>query len=496
MIWKLLLILVVVVVGVILFVFLRDKTQTKEPIRRRYPVVVWGRKILEGMGPLLRQYLFMNDQEETPYDRITRNWIYQTSQGQRNTIGFGSQYDMNKVGSIVFLPATFTNKETHLGEEVGSSFRRIIGGRDDTMPVMMHHFLYISGMSFGSLSRRAVKSLNIGAKKAAIFHNIGEGGMADVHLQGGDIVFQIGTAKYGVRDENRRLDDSLLAEVASVEQVKMFEVKLAQGAKPGKGGMLLKEKITPEIAAIRKIPVGENAYSPPRHEEFDDVDGLFDFIEHVRKVTGKPVGIKMVIGHPSEIDSIACKMSEDPNRGPDFIAIDGGEGGTGAAPLVLASHAGLPMRQALSISSRALEKYDVRENVALFASGKIATPAEVAVTLALGADAVGIARGFLLSLGCIQALECHSGVCPTGIATPNESAQRAIDIEAASDRAALYARTLIKETQMLAESCGYSDPTKITPYDVMVQLEPGRFEYLGNISAIREREEVATPVAG
>lgn len=494
MIW--LLLLVVIVIGIFLVVFVLDKRQTKEPIRRRYPVFVWGRKMLVAMGPLLRQYLFMNDQEETPYNRITRNWIYQTSQGQRNTIGFGSQYDMNKVGSIVFLPATFTNKATHLGDEVGSTYRRIIGGRDDTMPVIMPHFVYISGMSYGALSERAVRSLNLGAKKVGIFHNIGEGGLADVHLQGGSTVFQIGTAKYGVRDENRKLDDSLLAEMAAVEQVKMFEVKLAQGAKPGKGGMLLKEKITAEIAAIRKLPVDQDAYSPPRHEEFEDVDGLFDFIEHVRKVTGKPVGIKMVIGHPSEIESIARKLAEDPNRGPDYIAIDGGEGGSGAAPLVLASHAGLPLRQALSITNSTLLRFEVREYVALFASGKIATPADVAVALALGADAVGIARGFLLSLGCIQALDCHTGECPTGIATPNESAQRAIDIEAASDRVAAYAKTLIKETQMLAESCGHSDPTKISPYDVMIQVEPGRFEYLANISVIKNYQEAgALPAA-
>lgn len=474
---------------VILFVFFLDKSQTKEPIRRRFPVVVWGRKLLVKMGPLLRQYLFMNDQEETPYNRITRDWIYHTSQGQPNTIGFGSQDDIKRVGSVVFLPATFTNKATHLGEKVGSSFRRVIGGRDETMPVIMPQFVYISGMSYGALSERAVKSLNLGAQKAGIFQNTGEGGMADAHLQGGDIIFQLGTAKYGVRDDSRKLDDSLLAKAASKEQVKMIEVKLAQGAKPGKGGTLLKEKITPEIAAIRKLPMGEDAYSPPRHEEFDDVDGLFDFIEHIRKVSSKPVGIKMVIGHPSEIDSIAKKLSEDPNRGPDFITIDGGEGGTGAAPLVLASHCGLPMWQALSITNRALKKYGARDYVTLFASGKIATPADVGVALALGADAVGIARGFLLSLGCIQALECHSGKCPTGIATPNKSIQKAIDIEAASDRVATYAKTLIKETQMLAESCGYTDPTKISPYDVMIQVEPGRFEYLANISATKEREQ-------
>lgn len=478
-----------IVTGLILVVFVIDKRQTKEPVRRKFPVLIWGRKTLVALGPLLRQYLFMSDLEETPYNRIVRNWIYKTANGQRNTIGFGSQYDLSITGSVVFLPATFTNKATQLGEEFGSTYRRIIGGRDDVMPIAMPHIVYISGMSYGALSERAVKSLNLGAKKAGIFHNTGEGGVANAHLQGAGLIFQIGTAKYGIRDENGKLDNALLKEVAKKEQIKMFEVKLAQGAKPGKGGMLLKEKITEEIAAIRKVPMGKDALSPPRHAEFDDVDGLFDFIEHVRKTTGKPAGIKMVIGNPAEIESIAKKLSENPDRGPDFITIDGGEGGSGAAPLVLASHAGLPLRQALAITNTTLQRYGVREYVTLFASGKIATPADVAIALALGADAVGIARGFLLSLGCIQSLDCHTGKCPTGITTPSKSAQKAIDVEAASNRVATYAKALIAETHMIAASCGYKDPTELSPNDVMVQVEPGRFDFLGNISAIKDYQK-------
>jgi glutamate synthase domain-containing protein 2 len=473
-----------IIVGIAL-VYLHDKRQTSDPVLRRFPVLAWGRKILTGLGPFLRQYWFSNDREETPYNRITRNWIYQTARGQRNNIGFGSQSDMDSVGSIIFLPATFTNKATHLGEEVGHAFRRIIGGRGECMPVPMPNFVYVSGMSYGALSARAIEALNLGAARSGIFHNSGEGGVAPAHGQGGELIFQIGTAKYGIRNDNGELDPERLAEVAANPQIKLFEIKLAQGAKPGKGGMLLKEKITEEIAGIRKIPMGEDAHAPPRHAEFDDVAGLFDFIDHVRSITRKPAGIKMVIGHPTEIDSIAEAMARDPNRGPDFITIDGGEGGTGAAPLVLASHAGLPLKQALALADRTLRKHGVRDDMALFASAKIATPADVAVAMALGADAVGVARGFLIALGCIQSLKCHTGECPTGIATPNVSAQKALDVEAAADRVARYAKALVKETQMLAESCGYTDPSQITPTDVMIQVEPGRFEYLADLSMVK-----------
>ncbi len=480
--------LALLAVGALVMLFIHDKTQTEDPFLRLYPVLGWGRKILAALGPFMRQYWFANDREETPYNRITRNWVYKTSKGERNNIGFGSQQDMDAVGSIVFLPATFTNKATHLGDEVGHAFRRIIGGRGEVMPFALQNFVYISGMSYGALSEHAVAALNLGAKKADILHNTGEGGLAAAHERGGKLIFQIGTAKYGIRDDDGRMDDELLAEVGRNEHVQLIEIKLAQGAKPGKGGMLLEQKVTKEIARIRKIPVGEDAYSPPRHEEFSDVDGLFDFIDHVRAVVKKPVGIKMVIGHPHEIESIAIKIAEDLNRGPDFITVDGGEGGTGAAPLVLASHTGVPLKQALAITDRVLRKHNVRDHLALFASGKIATPADVAVAMALGADVVGIARGFLLSMGCVQALKCHTGECPSGIATASKSAQKALHVESASDRVATYAATLIKETQMLAESCGYSDPTQIKADDVMLQVEPGRFEYLADLSLIGRKQ--------
>ena len=469
--------------------FIHDKRQKDNPIQRLFPVIIWGRKILVKMGPLLRQYLFLNDQEETPYNRITRNWIYETSKGTRNTIGFGSQIDMDKVGTTLIMPATFTNTKSKAGDATRRAYKKVIGAHTGVEPVVMNHFVNISAMSYGALSYRAHAALNKGAQMAGIMHNTGEGSLAPCHeYGGGDLIFQIGTAKYGIRDEEGNMDDEALAEMAKHPQVKMFEIKLAQGAKPGKGGMLLKEKITEEISRIRKVPMGKDAFAPARHKEFSDVDGLFDFIDRVRNIVKKPVGIKMVIGHTSEIEDVAAKMSKEPGRGPDYIVIDGGDGGTGAAPYVLSSYSGLPMKQAVAVADWALKHHKVRDKVVLFASGKIATPIEIAVAMALGADAIYMARGFMLALGCIQALECHTNNCPTGIATQNKNLEKALDIHSAAKRVATYADTLYKETQMLAESCGYESPSDITPDDIMVVTSPGHLDYLSELHGISAYE--------
>lgn len=476
------------VVGIIL-VFIFDKTQTKYPVQRVFPVAIWGRKILVKMGPLLRQYLFLSDQEETPYNRITRNWIYESSQGTRNTIGFGSQIDMDKVGTTIVMPATFTNTNAKTGEEHGTAYKLVIGAHTGVEKVTMTHFVNISAMSFGALSFRAHAALNSGAKMAGIMHNVGEGGLAPCHeYGGGDLIFQIGTAKYGIRDEEGNMDDALLKKTAEHPQVKMFEIKLAQGAKPGKGGMLLKEKITKEISEIRKIPMGKDAYAPARHKEFSDVNGLFDFIDHVRGIVNKPVGIKMVIGHTAEIEDIASKMKDEPGRGPDYIVIDGGDGGTGAAPLVLSSYSGLPMKQAVAVADWAFKSKGIRDKIVIMASGKISTPIDIVVAMALGADSVYIARGFMLSLGCIQALECHTNHCPTGIATQNSRLEKALNIQAAAKRVATYVDVLYKETQMLAESCGYKHPNEVTPDDIMVVTSPGHLDYLSELHGVSAYE--------
>ncbi len=481
--------LVAAILGIIIL-FIHDKLQKDDPVQRVFPVAIWGRKLLINLGPLFRQYLFSNDQEETPYNRITRKWVYESSRGTRNTIGFGTQVDMDRVGSTIIMPATFTNKSTHTGEEVGHTYRKVIGGRHSGIePVVLNHFVHISAMSFGALSSRAHSALNLGAKMAGIMHNCGEGGLAACHEYGnGDLIFQIGTAKYGIRTEDGKLDLELLKKTSEHPQIKMFEIKLAQGAKPGKGGMLLKEKITKEIAQIRKIPMGKDAYAPARHREFSDVNGLFDFIDLVRETTNKPVGIKMVIGHTAEIEAIAEKMAQEPNRGPDYIAIDGGDGGTGASPLVLSSYAGLPMKQAVAVADWALKRHKVRDKVVIFASGKVATPIDIAVAMALGADAIYIARGFMLALGCIQALECHTNTCPSGIATQNKRLERALDVHAAAKRVVTYANALYTEAQMLAETCGYDSPDQITADDIMVVTSPGHLDYLSELQGISAYE--------
>jgi glutamate synthase domain-containing protein 2 len=254
-----------------------------------------------------------------------------------------------------------------------------------------------------------------------------------------------------------------------------------QGAKPGKGGILPKEKITSEIAAIRKVPMGKDILSPPRHDEFDDLEGMFDFIDRLRKIADKPVGVKIVAGHIEEIEAIAEALAANPKRGPDFISVDGGEGGTGAAPLVLASHAGVPMKQGIAMVDWALKKHGIRDEIHLFTAGQIATPIDVVVAMALGADGVNIARGFMLALGCIQALDCNSNRCPTGIATQDKMLERALDVGGAANRVANYVKTLEKEVYMLCNSCGYSSPDQFTADDIMVVTSPGHLDYLSEL---------------
>ena len=464
--------------------FIHDRFQTVNPVQRRFPVLYWGRWIAVHVGPLLRQYWFANDLEEKPFNRVTRNWIYSTSKGKNNTIGFGSQVDFDSVGSHIVMPAMF-KKET--SEHTG--YYRVIGERTGVKnPVILEHFVTISAMSYGSLSANAVSALNKGAGMAGILHNTGEGGFAPYHQKGGKVIFQLGTGKFGCRDDNGDFSDEAFAKIAAHDNVSMIELKLMQGAKPGKGGILPKEKITPEIAAIRKVPMGQDILSPPRHKEFDTLPGLFDFIDRLRNLANKPVGIKIVAGHIEEIENIAAAIALEPERGPDFISVDGGEGGTGAAPLVLASHAGVPMKHGVAMVDWALREHGVRDKIHLFASGQIATPIDVAVAMALGADGVNIARGFMLALGCIQALDCHSNRCPTGIATQDKKLQKALDVEGAAKRVATYVKTLEKEVYLLCNSCGYTSPDRFTADDVMVVTSPGHLDYLSELYMVSAKE--------
>jgi len=326
-------------------------------------------------------------------------------------------------------------------------------------PYVTRSIFNISGMSYGALSKPAVLALGLGAKKAECWMNTGEGGLSPYHLSSGcDLVFQIGTAKYGVRDpETGKLSDEKLKEVAAHHQLRMFEIKLSQGGKPGKGGILPADKVSQEVAEIRGIPAGMDSISPNRHPEIKCDDDLIDMINHVREVTGKPVGFKAVIGTESWLDHLfSAIVRRGHQSAPDFITVDSADGGTGAAPLPLLDDMGLPLHESLPIVVNKLIEYGLRDRIKVISSGKLINPADVAWALCVGADFITSARGFMFSLGCIQALQCNKNSCPTGITTHDKKLQRGLDPIAKAERVASYVKNMVYEVGMIAHSCGVS----------------------------------------
>jgi glutamate synthase domain-containing protein 2 len=443
--------------------------QKSHTLLHNFPVIARFRYLAEELGPPLRQYFVAKDTEERPYDRTTRSWIYQSSKGVNNVIGFGSQVDHNASGKMHILPSMFPTLESEVKEEP----RPRVIGKKRGQPYQPQSFVNISGMSFGALSATAVRSLSRGAKLAHIYMGTGEGSLSPYHLDGDcDILYQIGPAKFGVRTADGQFDDKKAAQVIALPQVKMVEIKLAQGAKPGKGGVLPAAKVTPEIAAIRNIPLGKDCHSPNRFEEFHDVPTLLDFLERVRKLTDKPVGFKLVVGQEDQIDAL-CREIVKRKDGPDFIVVDGKEGGSGAAPLALADYVGQPLIDGLTLVDDKLREYGLRDDVTLIGSGRIATGGDAAIHIALGADIVHIARGFLFSLGCIQALRCHNNTCPTGITTQNKWLQAGIDPTEKSIRVQNYAKALQKDLNMIVRACGLKHPSELHRAHVVVNISPG-----------------------
>lgn len=438
-----------VLYGMILF--LVDKTQTKDSIRYNYPVIGRFRYIFSELGEFFRQYFFAMDREEMPFNRAEREWVYKSSKGVDNTVAFGSTKNLNVAGTVIFNNAAFPLLDTEAEEPAP-----VIFGEGGENPYTATSIINISGMSFGALSAPAVKALSKGAELAGCWMNTGEGGLSPYHLHGNaDIVFQIGTAKYGVRDASGKLDEGKLEELGSFPFVKMFEIKLSQGAKPGKGGILPGAKVTAEIARIRGIQVGEPSISFNRHPEINSVETLLDFIANIRRLVKKPVGIKMVIGGTAWFDEFAKEIHR---RGlasaPDFITVDSGDGGTGAAPMPLIDNVGLPIRQALPLLVDKLNEYGLRQRIKVNASGKLITPAEVAWAYCAGADTVSTARGFMFALGCIQALKCNKNTCPTGITTHNRRLQKGLDPADKSVRVANFANKIHYGAGLIAHSCG------------------------------------------
>jgi glutamate synthase domain-containing protein 2 len=437
---------------ILVYFYVRDITQKRHTVLRNYPVIGRLRFFFEDLGEYFRQYFFLGDREEMPFNRATRAWVYRMAKNEGGILGFGSTYDLNQSGALVFVNAAFPV----LDGEHEPTPPLVIGEGWCEMPFSTRSLINVSGMSYGAISKPAVQSLSHGAAKAGAYMDTGEGGLSPYHLEGGcDVIYQIGTAKYGVRDVHGRLDPDKLRQMAAHENVRAFEIKLSQGAKPGKGGVLPAAKVTEEIAKIRGIPAGQDSLSPNRHPETSNMDELLDMVEQVREITGKPVGIKTAIGGWQFMHELTATVNR---RGlqsaPDFLAIDGGEGGSGAAPQALADHMALSINEALPRVIDALIENGLRERIKVIASGKIITPAKVAWALACGADVVNSARGYMFALGCIQALRCHQNSCPTGITTHDPKLQRGLDVENKAERVAAYTRNMNKEVEMIAHACG------------------------------------------
>lgn len=473
-------------IGVLIAIvmYIQDISQTTHAIRRNYPVIGRFRYLFENMGEFFRQYFFAQDREEMPFNRAQRAWVYRSAKNLDSTIAFGSSRSLKNTGCILFVNCPFPTLDKDAVEA-----EKIIIGKNCKTPYETASIFNISGMSFGAISKPAVLALSNGARMAGAWMNTGEGGLSPYHLEGGaDIVFQIGTAKYGLRDEQGNLSDAKLQQAAAIDQVKMFEIKLSQGAKPGKGGILPGNKVTAEIAKIRGIEPGKDSISPNRHVEVNNIEQLLDMIQHVREVTGKPVGFKAVIGAYGWLDSLFKEINlRGDHSAPDFITIDSADGGTGAAPMSLMDYMGLPLHESLPMVVDKLEQYDLRHKVKVICAGKLINPADVAWALSMGADFITSARGFMFSLGCIQALQCNKNTCPTGITTHDKKLQRGLDPKAKAIRVKNYINHLVHEVGVISHSCGVNEPRQLKRFHCRAVTENGKSQSMQELYPYYEK---------
>lgn len=457
--WLFLIIVPLVLLGVY------DMTQKRRSVLRLYPVIGHIRYMLESIRPEIQQYFIESDIDGRPISREFRSLIYQRAKGQRDTRPFGTLFDTYKEG---YEWLAHSISPTHIEDH---NLRVVFGGPECKQPYAASP-LNISAMSFGSLSKTAIKALNSGAKKGGFAHNTGEGGVSPYHLEaGGDLIWQIGTGYFGCRSAEGGFDPDQFAETSNLDNVKMIEIKLSQGAKPGHGGILPAAKLTEEIAAIRHVPMGKDVVSPSGHSSFSDPKGLLAFVKQLRELSnGKPIGFKLCIGRKSEFLAI-CKAMAETGITPDFITIDGGEGGTGASPVELTNSVGTPMREGLSFANAALVGFGLRDKMRLIAAGKIFSAFHMARTMALGADTVNAARGMMLALGCIQSRSCNNDHCPTGIATQNPDRYMALDVTDKTERVYRYQGAMVKHLVELMEAAGLHKLEDIKPDLVMRRVD-------------------------
>ncbi|MEM9198160.1 MAG: FMN-binding glutamate synthase family protein [Pseudomonadota bacterium] len=449
---------------------LYDVTQTRHAILRNYPVLGHMRFVFEGIRPEIRQYLLENDQDEEPFSREQRSIVYQRAKGQEDKRPFGTKQEVYQEG---YAWLNHSMQPRHLGDW---DFRVKIGGADCTQPYSASVY-NISAMSFGALSANAISALNKGAKAGGFAHDTGEGGISRYHREGGgDLIYEIGSGYFGCRTEDGRFDPDRFAAQAANDQVKMVEIKLSQGAKPGHGGMLPASKISPEIAEARGVPMGRDCISPAAHSAFSTPLELMAFIARLRELSGgKPVGFKLCIGHRREFMCIVKAMLETEIQ-PDFIVVDGKEGGTGAAPLEFANHIGMPLFDGLSFVHNTLRGAGLRGLIRIGAAGKLITAFDIARASALGADWANSARGFMFAVGCIQAQACHTNACPVGVATQDTLRQRAIDVGDKSQRVERFHRNTLKALAELVGAAGLSHPGELQPRHFMVRTHSGSTE--------------------
>ena len=444
-----------------------DLVQRQHALLRSFPVLGHARYLLEAIGPELRQYVVASNREERPFNRDQRRWVYASSKLENNYFGFGTDNDVEHSPSYpVINHATFgpvsAPSVPHAGQEAWVPCAKVLGGaRGRPGAFRPDSVVNISGMSFGSLSGHAIEALNRGAALAGCLHNTGEGSISPHHRHGGDLVCQIGTAYFGCRDERGRFDLERLKDLVASAPVRAIEIKLSQGAKPGLGGMLPGAKVSAEIAATRGVTEGVDCISPSRHAEFSDVDSLLDWVELLATETGLPVGIKSAVGDMSFWEDLADAMATS-DRGVDFVNIDGGEGGTGAAPLIFTDSVSMPFRLGFSRVYSTFAARGLHEQVVFIGAGKLGLPDNAVIAFALGCDMVNVGREAMLAIGCIQAQKCHTDRCPTGVATQDRWLARGLDPTLKSVRAANYIKTLRRDLLKVSEACGVEHPSLIT----------------------------------
>ena len=450
--------------------------QKAHTISHNYPVVGHLRYWLESIGPEMRQYFVANNREELPFNRIERGWIYASAKRENNYEGFGTDRDVYahqhifiKNQMLAFkVPENHPNKK----DKTFLPCAKVIGEyHQRRKPFRPASVINVSAMSFGSLSAAAVEALNKGVLKSGAYHNTGEGGLSPYHKKGGDVVFHFGTGYFGVRSANGGFSMEKMKNLVNENPcIKAIEIKLSQGAKPGKGGVLPAAKISHEIASIRGVEVGKDVLSPATHSAFDSIPELVDFIEEIAEETGLPVGIKGAIGKLDQWEELADLMKES-GKGPDFITIDGGEGGTGAAPPSFADHVSLPWVYGFSSLYKVFQLRDLTQRTVFIGSGKLGFPGKAAMAFAMGADCINVAREAMMSIGCIQAQVCHTNRCPSGVATQSKWLQSGINVPLKSDRLAQYFKTFRKELIEITHAAGYEHPCQFTMNDIQVNVD-------------------------